>query len=191
MRSKAEVKTLGIVLFEDGLHLREIARRAGIAPAEAKKELDTLTLLGILKKERKGNQLIFTVNPPCPFLTELRWLYIKTEGAAEEIRRALSKTTGIKYSFIYGSTAAGNFSEKSDVDLLIVGSVSEEELSEKIAGAQKNTGREINWVLWNERDFAGKLKEKGSFISSLLKGKKIWLRGDYDEFERIASKAVG
>jgi len=191
MRSDAEVKTLGIVLFEDGLHLREIARRAGISPPEAKRELDNLVSLGIIKKQSRGNQVLFTPNTKCPFFNELRGIYIKTEGVAGQLRKSILDLRDAKYAFIYGSMANGNFSEKSDVDVLIIGNINEEEVVRSISNSQKGVGREINWVLWSERDFANKLKENGSFINSLLKGKKIWLAGDYDEFERITSKAVG
>lgn len=36
LRSTAEAKVNRVVLFSDGLHLREIARRAGISSFEAK-----------------------------------------------------------------------------------------------------------------------------------------------------------
>ncbi|MEX2725593.1 MAG: nucleotidyltransferase family protein [Candidatus Freyarchaeota archaeon] len=171
--------------------MREIARRAGASPSETKKELDNLVHLGVLRKHRRGNQLLFAVNTQCPFLSELRSFYIKTDGVAEQLRKTLSKKYGVKYAFIFGSLAAGSFSQKSDVDILIIGSIDEEEIARDTSHLQKITGREINWVLWSERDFASKLKEKGSFITSVLRGKRIWLKGDESEFERITSKATG
>ena len=39
LRSKAEVKVLSVILFQDGLHLREIARQANISPFEARREI--------------------------------------------------------------------------------------------------------------------------------------------------------
>ncbi len=94
-RSKAEVKVLGIVLFEDGLHLREIARRAAVSPYEAKKELDNLIALGILIKEKQGNQLLFRSYPSCPFLEDLRSIYRKTEGVFKELKNAVSARKSI------------------------------------------------------------------------------------------------
>ncbi|MCK4319010.1 hypothetical protein KAW38_00370 [Candidatus Micrarchaeota archaeon] len=80
LRSKAEVSILGIVLFQEGLYLREIARMASLSPSEAKKELDNLVSLGVLRKKRHGNQVFFSLNANCPFLDELKGLYLKTEG---------------------------------------------------------------------------------------------------------------
>jgi DNA-binding MarR family transcriptional regulator len=76
-RSKAEVSVLGVVLFSESLHLREIARRAGISSSEAKKELDNLVDLGLLFTERKGNLVLFYTDRRCAFLDDLRNVFIK------------------------------------------------------------------------------------------------------------------
>jgi len=75
-RSKAEVGVLKVVLFTEGLHLREIARRAGIPSSHAKRELDNLAGLGLLFTERKGNLVLFYTDRRCPFLEDLRNLFI-------------------------------------------------------------------------------------------------------------------
>ena len=49
--SKAEVDVLGIVLFEDGLHLREIARRAKRPAPQAMRELNRLVRAGLLRHD--------------------------------------------------------------------------------------------------------------------------------------------
>lgn len=185
LRSGAEVKLLGVVLFNDGLHLREIARRADIFVSEAKKELDTLVSLGVLGVQRKGRMAFYYANVACPFLKDLRRLYLVTEGFVPMLKKALSGINGIGFAFVYGSIAAGDFREKSDVDVLVVGSAGEDAVSEAILSVQKKTGREINFVLWTKRDFSKKLKERGSFINSLIKGRKIWLMGDGSEFAGI------
>ena len=76
-RSKAEVSVLGVVLFSESLHLREIARRAGISSSEAKKELDNLVDLGLLFTERKGNLVLFYSDRRCTFLEDLRNVFLK------------------------------------------------------------------------------------------------------------------
>jgi len=76
-KSGAEVKVLGVILFEDGLHLREIARRSNLSSYETKRELDNLTEIGILNKEKKGNLALFFQNKDCPILKDLKNLYLK------------------------------------------------------------------------------------------------------------------
>jgi len=72
LHSKAAASVLATVMEHDGLHLREIARRASVSPSEARRELDQLAALGVLRKERRGAQLFFHINRECPFLPELR-----------------------------------------------------------------------------------------------------------------------
>lgn len=189
LRSKAEVAVLGIVLFSDSLHLREIARRAGISPPEAKRELDSLVGLGALAKATKGNMSVYTLNPACPFINELKGLYLKTEGPVPLLRKELSKLEGLEYAFVYGSFASGNFSERSDIDLFLAGDVKVGETDRICFDVQKKTLREINYILWSDADLKKKLREGSAFVSSLVKKEKIWLVGDADGFERIAEKA--
>lgn len=189
LRSKAEVAVLGIALFSDGLHLREIARRADVSSYEAKRELDNLVKIGVLNRAVKGNLSIYSLNHLCPFVNELRNLYLRTEGIIPLLKSELNKLTGIKHAFVYGSFATGDFVEKSDVDLFIVGNAEAEEIDSVCLDVQKKTLREVNYILWSMADFRKKLKEGGVFISSLISKKKIWLVGEENEFERDAEKA--
>ena len=188
LRSKAEVSVLGIVLFQEGLYLREIARMASLSPSEAKKELDNLVSLGVLRKKRHGNQVFFFLNDNCPFLNELKGLYLKTEGIFEHLRSSLKGVKGIKYTFIFGSMAKMQEKETSDLDLLVVGKIDEDVLAGKILNIQKGLKREINYILWSLEDLDEKIKKKSSFLKNIMNKKQIWLVGDKDEFIRVVEK---
>jgi len=191
LRSKAEVAVLGVALFTDGLHQREIARRAGISPSEAKRELDSLVRSGVLAKACDGNRVAYKLNQKCPFISELRGLYLKTEGAIPLMKNELSKLAGLRYVFVYGSFARGNFTDRSDIDLMIVGDADDARVGEACFEAQKKTMREINYILWTEKDLRKKIAEGGAFISSLMKNEKIWLVGNADDFARKAKLRTG
>ena len=188
LRSKAEVKVLGIVLFEDGLHLREIARRAGVSPYEGKRELDNLVGIGVLEAERRGKQVFFSQNTSCPFFSELKMLYSKTEGISKDLRDALLDIRGVKYAFIFGSAASGKERAKSDIDLIIIGDMDEEAMAENMLKLQNKMSREINYITWTEKDFKQKAREESKFLGNLLKKDRIWLKGDENEFIRTAKK---
>ena len=184
-RSRAEVAVLNIVLFTEGLHLREIARRADVSSCEAKKELDNLVDLGILNSEKKGNQVLFHTNPQCSFLPDLQNLFNKTGGIIRQIKLELAVMKEIKYCLIFGSTARGRISEKSDIDLLIVSDISEDKIDSIILKLQKKTKRAINFILWTEKDFKKKLHDKSTFLGNISKKKFIWISGDENEFVRL------
>ena len=187
LRSGAEVKVLGVVLFSDGLHLREIARRAGISPAEAKKELGTLVSLGVLKPERKGNLVLFHTDSSCPFFAELKGLYLKTEGVFSQLREGLSEIKGIEFAFVYGSFARGQEKEKSDVDLMIVGKPDMDELHRKIMKVEEKVGREVNYSVYSADEFHRKRTLSG-FLREITAEKKVFVAGGENEFERLAGK---
>jgi len=182
IKSKIAVSVIGIALFHDGLHLREIARRACTSSFQAKRELDALVALGVLGKEKRGNMCIYHQRKESPIFGDLRNLYLKTDGVAGEIADRLLKVKGISRAFIYGSMAGGTFGERSDVDLMVVGAADDSVLSQAMLEAQKRTGREINYILWGEKDYAQKVKEKGAFFKSVSAGKKIWLMGEKNGF---------
>ncbi len=191
LHSTTSAPVMGIAIFSNGLHLREIARRAKVTPPDAKRELDNLAALGIIRCERRGNQSVFYINESCPFLPELRGLYMKTEGVLEMLRSALAGLEGITYAFVYGSIAKGEYREKSDVDVLIVGSIDDDLLSKAILRAQKPAGREINYTLWSMSELRNKLSGHETFIKLVIRGKKVWLMGDEREFARLVKKTHG
>lgn len=188
LRSSAEVKVLGVVLFEGNLHLREIARRAGVSPFEARRELRILSDSGVLIPEKKGNQLIFRENADCPFLGDLKGLYLKTEGAIPEIKAALGQFPGIEFAFIFGSTASGSHRAASDIDLMVIGTVEEERLSDSLMKIQSKSKKPVNYVLWTGKDLLEKVNKGSSFLKNVVKNRRIWLAGDEDEFIRIAGQ---
>lgn len=189
-RSGAQVKVLGVVLFENGLHLREIARRAGVSAPEAKRELDALAGIGLLLKERRGNQLLFTANKESSFFAEMRGLYLKTEGVFAKLKETLAKLKGVKYAFIFGSYAVGEEKGTSDVDLLVVGSIKHDALSNAIFGVQRQSKREINFIHWSEADLKEKIASESPFLRNVLKKKIVWIAGDRDGFAGVAKKAA-
>ncbi len=186
LKSRAEIAILGVALFSENLHLREIGRRAGVSPSEAKRELDGLVGIGLLRVEKKWRTSVYSLNQACPFLSELKGLYLKTEGLIPAAREEFMRLKGIKFAFIYGSMASGKFGEKSDADVLAIGSEDADRVSETCLALQKRFLREVNFVLWKEGEMRQKIREGRAFITSVLKNKKIWLAGDEDEFGRIA-----
>jgi len=185
IRSTAAVKVMGVSLFTEGLHLREISRIAGVSPSEAKRELDNLSSLGVLNLRRIGNASIYSPNSGCPFLQDMKNLYLKTEGVASQIKKEIDSLGGVKYSFIFGSMARGSEKSSSDIDLIVIGDVDDGLVSEKLFKIQKSVGREINFIIWSNKDFLEKIKKRSPFLFNISKNKRIWIAGDENEFIRF------
>ena len=162
-------------------HLREIARLIKTSPIYAAKELDNLAKLNLVKKSKKANLNIYSVNRECIFLNELKQIFIKTDYLGELIKKELKNR--VKYTFIYGSFAEGVETESSDIDLFIISEMKEDDLIKIIQKLEKTTDREINYILWNERTFNQRAKDH-HLLKTIKKSRIIMLIGDENEFKK-------
>jgi predicted nucleotidyltransferase len=163
---------------EEGLHLREIARRAKVNSKTAMRELHSLRDAGILISHEVGRQVIYRLNPNCPIYDELRSIIRKTVGLAGVLRSALEPFADrIDLAYIYGSHARGDEQPDSDVDLMIVGRVTLLELSPPLRKAGRILHRVINPILYTPEEYEQELKTDGSFVFRVHNGKRLDLIG--------------
>ena len=184
-RVKAEVFRL---LFGPGvteLHVREIARRAGLSDATIRQELKVLKDLGLVRARPNGNRTYYSADPDHPLHPEIRNIVLKTNGLVDPIREALTGEN-VRVAFIFGSVAEGSEGARSDVDLMVIGSVSLRKLSELLASVETRIGREINPHVLTPRDFASRQYKKEHFVSSVLKSPRLFVIGSDDDLEGLA-----
>jgi len=181
--SKTRTKILTLLMFnqDSEYHLREIARKIKISPIYVSKELANLEQLNLVNKKHKGNLTIYQINEGSVILNELKKIFIKTDYIGELIKNKLSGK--VKYTFIYGSFANGTETESSDIDLFVVGDISEDNIITIIQELESKSGREINYVLWTEKVFAQRAKNH-HLLRSIKKNKIIMLIGDENEFKK-------
>jgi Polymerase beta, Nucleotidyltransferase len=89
------------------------------------RELKALAEAGILARKASGNQVRYQVSWDCPIYEELAGIFRKTAGLADVLRESLRPfAQEIALAFVFGSVAQGKEKPTSDIDLLVVGSVS-------------------------------------------------------------------
>ncbi len=184
--SGTRVRLLSLLLFGERLHLREIARRIGASPILVKKELENLIAFGLVESERVGNLRMFQANKNSQIFEELQKIFLKTELVGSELREAL-KPFNVRLALIYGSFAEGREHTGSDVDLLVIGNVKEEKLLKAVEKCEAKIGREVNYVVWSERELLKRAREKNHFLLNILNGKKIMLVGDERGFRKTGA----
>jgi predicted nucleotidyltransferase len=175
---------LGLLFLrpEVRVHLRELARMVGAAPGPLKRELDVLSAVGLLRRERVGNQVFFSANVDHPVYPELAALLRKTVGLADVLLAALVPLAPkIHVAFVYGSLARGEGHAASDVDLMVLGEVGFAEVVEALYPAQQNLGREINPKVMTWREWQEKKSTASGFVHELLVQPKIMLIGSEHE----------
>src|SRR5262249_30196848 len=106
-------------------YVSELARRMGVPSSSLQRELQDLTRAGILTSHRQGRMVYYQANADSPLYPDLRGLLLKTAGLVDVLREALKPLeTKIALAFVYGSIAKGEERTESDIDLMVIGSVS-------------------------------------------------------------------
>jgi DNA-binding transcriptional ArsR family regulator len=172
---------------ERAWYVSELARRMGVPSSSLQRELQDLTDAGILKTHRQGRMVYYQANTGSPLFSDLRGLLLKTAGLADVLAEALKPLAArLRVAFVYGSVASGNEQSDSDVDLMVVGSVSPAELSVSLRHARDVLGREINPTLYRPGEYDKKIKAKDHFLVSVLHTAKIFVIGDADALGQSA-----
>ena len=184
--SKTRVTLLSKLMMDSDkrFYIRELSKNLSIPYGMLHREVKNLVLLGILQEEKTGKVTLISVNKKLPYFVELKSMMIKTAGLGDLIKNALFGLKGIKYAFIYGSFASGGEVEGSDIDLLVVGDISEEEVLKAVSGIERDVGREVNYIVWSEKEFSKRVKNGHHLLAEIIKKPVIMLVGDEDEFRR-------
>lgn len=176
---------------DESFYVRELVRVSGAAAGAVSKELEELAAAGILERTVRGNQVFYQANPASPIFEELKSIFVKTAGLADQVRRALgSLADRIALAAIYGSAARGGLRASSDVDLLVVGRVSFGDVVSALSGVQAAIAREINPVVYSPGEFRSKLTARHHFLTSLTKEPVQFVIGGPGELERLGAKRL-
>ena len=171
----------------ESFYLRQLARNIGIALGPVQREIRQLADAGLVKKKTLGKQTLYSANEDSPVFAEIKNLVAKTVGMHDVLIEALSPMRRkIDVAFVYGSVARASETERSDVDLMIVGNVDFGTVVERLADAQKALNREINPTVFSVREFAS--KARGHFLKTVLAEKKLFLIGDEDVLRDLGQK---
>jgi DNA-binding transcriptional ArsR family regulator len=183
-RVRAEIFRLLFGLNAQELHLREMARQAGLSLGTVRQDLQKLVKLDLVKTRRDGNRLYYRANPDHPLYPEIRKLVLKTSGLVEIFKRILDRQ-GIKVAFIFGSLASSRERAASDVDLMVIGAGGLRRLSNWLAGAAEQIGREINPHFLSVEEFRRRKQEKEHFLSRVLESPKLFIVGHENDLETM------
>jgi len=181
-------RVLGVLLLQPdtALHGREIARRTGLPPGTMTRELNRLAEVGLLNREKRGNQVLYSANRASPVFEELASILRKTSGLADVVAEALAPLTDrVTIALIFGSIARGTEKAGSDIDLLVLGSVDFKTVIEALYPAQEQLGRDINPKVYSLREWKTKHRAKDPFVTDVLSKRKIFVIGSERELEEL------
>ncbi len=168
-------------------YVRQLTALVDEDSTNVSRELARLEGAGILISTLEGKQKYYQANRQSPLYDELHGMAVKTAGVADVLRSALEPLRNrIQVAFVFGSVAAGDEGKQSDIDVMVVGEATFDEVSASMSGVEKATRRETNPVIFTPSEFRKRLKTSDHFVKTVFEGKKIFLIGDEGELRRLA-----
>lgn len=170
-------------------YLSELADRLGTSPSSLQRELSSLVASGILAHRREDTRVYFKAETRSPVFPELRRLFEKTAGLIPLLEQMLKPFGGkIACAFVYGSVARSREHAMSDVDLMVIGRAGLADLSPALRKAEAQLGREINVTAYSPREFREKVKSRDHFLTTVLRGRKQFVKGDRNDLDEAAGQ---
>ena len=183
---RRQVLALLLLHPDESFHLRELARVTNTQPGTLRRELTQLADAGVLGRERVGNLVRYKAKTDCPIYEELRGILKKTVGVVDVLRNSLASLSDkVSIAFVYGSVASGTERRSSDIDVMVVGTASFEEVVRALHHSQMQLRREINPNVYGPAEFRKKIKEKDSFQSRILKEPKLFILGKENDLRKL------
>ncbi len=188
-KSKIRKKIILSFVYNQGkeFYLSEIARRVKTSAGTAQREVNRLLAQDFITFRKKGNLNIYKLNEGYSLLPEIESIVRKTFGIEVELGNELRKLKGVRFAFLFGSYAKGGFKSDSDIDLFVIGAPEEDNIFKAVRKVEDLAGREINYHLADEAEFAEKTEEN-PFYREILDN-PLMLVGKEDELKQIIGKA--
>jgi len=146
-------------------YLKEMAKKLQISPRSVKIYCDLFEKEGIIKREIKGNMHIFTTNNDNFRVREMKRAYFINLLAEMNIQNISEECASIA---IYGSYASGNYDEKSDVDILIIGEENQVE-RDIIVKIMEKIGKEFQLTIIPIIKWEKLKKDDDHFVKNLIR----------------------
>ena len=181
-------RVLGLLLLrpDEALHGREIARRTGLPAGTITRELGKLAQAGLLKREKRGNQQVYSADTSGPIYAELASILRKTSGLADVLMQVLVPVAHkLRVAFVFGSVAQGRETAGSDIDVMLIGDLGFRQAVELLHPAQAVLGREVNPKVFATDEFISKLPVE-PFLADVLAKPKLFLIGNAHDLEELA-----
>lgn len=165
----ARVKLMRLFLFNSSLYFEtsDVVDRSKVDSARARRELNFLSKVALIKKSARGNKTVWYLNDKFPYLAEFQRLLLETSlKNTQPILKKLAKIGRLKliiFSGIFKDL------EESSVDILIVAEGSKKSTADSVMSSlEAEIGKEIRFALLDTNDFKYRLGVGDRLIRDVL-----------------------
>lgn len=121
-----------------------------------------------------------------PALRPLAKLFSQSGELVRDLQAAIDKLEGVTAAAIFGSFARGEETAGSDIDVLLIGELSELMANARLRPLARQYDRPFNASVFSTAAFQRLLDERDGFALELVSKPHIQLKGSLDEFAKIA-----
>lgn len=184
MVSKVRIKMLELFFTnqKELYYVRDITRQIREEINAVRRELERLSLAGLLKSEERGNRLYYYLNTKYVFYQEIEQMIAKTTGLGKTIRKLHSKLGTVDFVMFSGRFVRGLPVAQGQLDALIIGDIVLQDLNDIMKAEEKVKGREINYAVLSRDEFEFRKQRRDPFIMDALYESRVMVVGSEDEF---------
>lgn len=157
-------------------HVRQVAREVGTVASAVGRELHGLEEVGVLTSETVGRSRVYRLDEQSAIARDAAALFAKTHGVEALLRQAFQDIAGIERAWLFGSYAAGTEGPESDLDVFIVGTPGQADLSAALMPVEDRLGRPVHTTTMSAEEFELRRVRPG-FVAEVLSRPRIALLG--------------
>lgn len=182
--SKTRVKLLEIFLADPTqmYHVRDLVRKTGDEINAVRRELARMEELGLVKKEARGNRLYYWFRHDYELYNDLLSMVAKTTGLGASLIKNRARLGNIRVAMLSGRFVR-HIPKKSpdEVDLLVVGNITVNELNKLIHEEETVRGLAINYTPMTEEELKFRKVRHDPFLQSILSQSRIMVIGSDED----------
>ena len=163
--------------FGESYHLRRVCREVEQEINAVKRELDILEKAHILKKEKRLNKSIYSLNTAYGLFDEFLRIFAKESVLSQKILKekgVLGKVTFVAMSL---KLVKKESLKPSEIYMLFVGTIVGPEIQKVIQSVEKLYPFEINYTIMSKSEFDYRKKQNDPFIWTFLREPKVMIIG--------------
>lgn len=159
-------------------YVRELTRATKEEINAVRRELEHLQKAGLLKSEKRGNRLYYSVKTTFSIYPELSNLVSKSSGLGKLILKNKSKLGFVKFACVSQKLTRGLKRDPEEVDLFLIGRIIMPQVAIIVKAAEKLLNTEINYSCMTEDEFNYRKSHQDPFIIKVLLQPRVTLIGD-------------
>lgn len=179
--SNTRVKLLMLFLNNptDEYYVREITRQIDEQINSVRRELTNLEEVGLVQKFERDRKVYYQLGERSDLLSPLRMMfcqindqegsdYLGVIGSVDWLEEISGIKTSLKTLILAGSFIDDG---QAEFDMVLVGNNSRNKLSRWAQKLETRLGRELRYVIFDQKDFEYRLSAKDKFVMNLLRGR--------------------